>query len=159
MSLRTAIAGSLAACAMLGLTACSGYDVQLEGGVFDLIGVSDLGKPKPEPKVAERNGLVVPPTTAALPVPGSVPQRPPQIAGVNGDQSWPVDPDARRVENKQVLLKQQTAFCEKARQRFENGLDAVLASGPLGSCEQSVIKNFTGKGLYEKNGANKAATY
>lgn len=152
MPRKTALIPALAACTMLGLTSCSGYDVELNGGLFDVIGASNLGKPKPEPKMAKRSGIVMPPTTASLPVPGSGQRtQPTAVASVNGDQSWPVDPEALKAKNKQAALDQHLAFCEKARQRHEAGIDAVLASGPLGACEKSILKNLTGKRLFENN--------
>lgn len=152
MPRKKALIPALAACAMLGLTSCSGYDVQLNGGLFDLIGASSIGKPKAEPKLTKRSGIVMPPTTAALPVPGSGQQpKPTQIAGVNGDQSWPVDPEALKASNKQAIIAEQLEFCKKARERHKSGIDAVLASGPHGACEESILKNFTGKRLLEDN--------
>ena len=138
-----AIVPALAACAMLGLTSCAGYDVELNGGLFDLIGASSIGKPRAEPKLAKRSGIVMPPTTASLPVPGSGQQpQPTQVAGVNGDQSWPVDPEVHKAQTKQAALERHRAFCEKARERHKAGIDPVLERGPLGPCSESVLKNL-----------------
>ena len=134
----------------LSVSGCGGYDVELNGGLFDLIGASDIGKKRVEPKMTKRNGIVVPPTTAALPPPGGKPKPSgPQVAAATG-QAWPVDPEVAKSDAKQAKLRQHLAFCAKARQRVAAQLDAVLQDGPLGSCDESVIRNFTGKDLFSR---------
>jgi len=64
----------LAVASALALASCGGIDgVQLEGKVFDMLGVSGsaLDARKSEPKLADRAPLVVPPNTTKLPEPGS----------------------------------------------------------------------------------------
>lgn len=140
------LAAVLASAAALG--GCGGYDVELKGGVFDLMGVSGTqNKKAKEPNLRARPGLVVPPSTAALPEPGSGAQ---PTTAPDG-QAWPVDPEKTKVAKNEALRKQHEAFCAKARQRVDAGLDTVLPDGPLGSCHQSIIKNFTGKPLYRQD--------
>lgn len=158
MAGKTAIAPVMAICAALTLTACGGYDVQLNGGLFEAMGVDDLGKNKAEPQVARRTGIVMPPTTASLPVPGSgAPPPQPQVAGAAPDQAWPVDPETTKGSLKQAQLQEHLKFCEEARHRVKVGQDSVLASGPLGSCHESIVKNFTGQDLYSQNTKEKKA--
>lgn len=122
---------------------CAGYDVELNGGIFDAMGVAGVvGKKEKEKKLAARPGLVVPPSTASLPSPGSVPQ--PQQA----DQAWPVDPEERKASSKQIAQAKHEAFCQEQRRKHEAGLIPVLPDGPLGSCHQSIVKNFAPH-LYE----------
>ena len=144
---RTFRSGVIVACGLL-LSGCAGYDVELKGGVFDVLGISDIGKKKTEPKMAQRTGIVVPPRTAALPVPGSRPA-PQQVASAGGQQ-WPVNPEDAQAGKKQALLNQQAAFCSKERQKLAAGLITVLGEGPLGSCEESVLKNLTGKRVFDR---------
>ena len=137
--------GFLVAASVLisGLSGCAGYGVELQGGLFDLVGLNDVGKPQPEPKVKKRNTLVVPPSTDSLPVPGQAePQQDGTVLAANGE-AWPVDPDKVKAKNTAALKAQHEAFCEKARKRFELKLDTVLATGPLGSCNQSILRSFT----------------
>ncbi len=142
----------------VGLGGCSGYDVELKGGLFDMVGLSSIGKRPPEPKMKPRNGLVVPPTTASLPQPGTATAPPPgQVAAISGQESWPVDPDQSKEQQKAALAAKHKAFCEQARQRRDSGLTTDLPNGPLGSCEESILRNFTGKGLFEQKAQTQTA--
>ena len=84
----------LAASALgLGVAGCSMDDVQFNGGIFDMVGLSDSAKAKTstgDPKLAARPPLVVPPTLDHLPPPGdataSIPD--PKLAAIH-------DPDER----------------------------------------------------------------
>ena len=132
-------AGALVACGLL-VSGCAGYDVELKGGVFDYLGVSEIGKKKAEPKMQQRTGIVVPPSTAALPVPGSRPASQ-QVATASGQQ-WPVNPEDAKEGQKQALLQQHKEFCAVQIRKYEAKLIPQMADGPLGSCHPSVLKNF-----------------
>ena len=127
------------------VSACGGYDVELKGGVFDALGVNDNQNRK-EPKLADRPGLVVPPSTASLPTPGSAP---PAAVAANGE-AFPVNPEDARKQGKEVVLARHNAFCAKARQRHQAGVTSDIESSPWGSCHQSVLRTFTGKDLSGK---------
>ena len=122
--------------AVLAVSGC-GYDgVQLNGKIFDVVGLSgDAAKPT-EPKMAVRQPLVVPPGLEALPPPGSGKAEQPALADIQ-------DADAKKQVSQADLEKQQAAYCkvhyEDAKARGDGTADA--ASGPLGSCHPSV---FTG---------------
>ena len=135
------LAGMMAVGITLG--GCSGYDVELRGGVFDALGVSNLNAKREEPEMNNRPGLVIPPTTASLPAPGSVLQ-----AGVaaNGE-AFPVNPEDLKKTNTAQMIAQHKQFCENARQRYENGLTPVIEQSPWGSCHESVLRNMTGRDL------------
>ena len=137
--------GALIAC-VLSLSGCAGYDVELKGGVFDYLGVSELGKKKAEPKMAQRTGIVVPPRTAALPVPGSRPA-PQQVASVGGQQ-WPVNPEEAKAGKKQAMLNKHKVFCAEQQRRLDAKLITTMADGPLGSCRKSILKNLGITGAY-----------
>ena len=138
----TLLAGVLVAGTIL--SACSGTDVELKGGVFDLMGISGTGAKREEPKMANRAGLVIPPSTASLPPPGAAPTQPALAA--NGE-AFPVNPeDAKKAELANVV-DQHKAFCEKSRQRHEAGISPIIESSPWGSCEESVLRNFSGRDL------------
>lgn len=126
----------------IAVSGCSGTDVELKGGVFDALGVSNIGAKREEPKMVNRPGLVIPPSTASLPAPGSQPQQ--QQVAANGE-AFPVNPeDARKLQTAQLVEKHK-AFCEQARQRHEAGVTPEIESSPWGSCHESVLRNLTGR--------------
>jgi hypothetical protein len=122
----------IAACAAAFLAAgCSMDDVQLNGGVFDAMGLNDTKK-SGDPKLAERAPLVVPPSLDRLPAPGEAPP-PSQIAGIN-------DPDAAKQKSREELEKQQAEYCEKNYDgAIRRGEEAASVEGPLGPCRKSVL--------------------
>lgn len=135
---------ALGSLAVLAVGGCGGYDVELKGGVFDAMGIS--GKQQAharEPHLNSRQGLVVPPSTASLPAPGSAPQ-PSQVASVEG-QNWPVDPEKQKADKQAALKAEHEAFCAKQRDKLDAGLINTLEDGPLGSCRRSIVKALTGK--------------
>ena len=127
----------------LSLSACSGTDVELKGGVFDLMGVSGPAAKRSDPKLADRPGIVVPPSTASLPPP--IDSSAPVIAA-NGE-AFPVNPEEAKRSQVADIVAQHKAFCERARQRHDAGLTTELESSPHGACHQSVLRNFTGSDL------------
>jgi len=72
------------------LSGCAGQEVEFEGKVFDMVGLSDVGKPKQDKQMEARAPLLLPPSKQ-LPKPGSKEQ----VASPN---NWPVDPDERREQ-------------------------------------------------------------
>jgi len=122
----------LAASLSLGVAGCSSDDIQLNGGIFDAVGLSDAGKTKADPKMAERAPLVVPPSLDRLPAPGEAPP-PSEIAGIT-------DPDAAKQKSRAELEAAQAEYCAKnydgAKMRGE---EADMAEGPLGPCRKSVL--------------------
>jgi hypothetical protein len=131
----------LAASALgLGVAGCSMDDVQFNGGLFDMVGLSDSARAKSsngDPKLAARAPLVVPPTLDHLPPPGdetaSIPD--PKLAAIH-------DPDAAKVQSHAELERQQAAYCkvnyEEAKERGDE-TTALNAAGPLGPCRPSVL--------------------
>lgn len=121
------------------LAGCGADDVQLNGKVFDMMGMNTASVKK-TPKMAPRSGLVVPPDTAQLPAPGSGQDGQSQIAEIQ-------DYDAVRTTTQQDLERQQAEYCKKHYEdaKIHGDQDAVLATGPLGPCQRSVlsaVKNF-----------------
>ncbi|MEN2494935.1 MAG: hypothetical protein TECD_00845 [Hyphomicrobiaceae bacterium hypho_1] len=128
-----------------------GPNVELKGGIFDATGLNRIGTTEPEKKVAKRNTLVEPPSVFKLPYPEyGLPDK--KVSTSASElKSWPIDPDKIEVQNKEALKKYHKEFCEEARNRYRLKLDFVLAAGPLGSCDKSIIRNLTGKGLFERS--------
>ena len=120
-----------ACCAALFAAGCSSDDVQLNGGIFDAVGLNDA-KPKGDPKIAERAPLVVPPSLDRLPTPGEAPA-PTQIADIK-------DHDAAKQQSREELEKQQAAYCEKNYDDpMRRGEEVSMVEGPLGPCRKSVL--------------------
>ena len=89
------------------LGACSGADsgVELNGKLFDVVGLSGVGgKRSGEPRLAERAPLVPPPRTDALPAPGGVSPQPSHMA-------WPDDPDRKRQAQAAAQEKDWKKYC------------------------------------------------
>jgi len=127
-------------CALL-FAGCSGDDIELNGKIFDAVGLNNKTK-SAEPKLAARAPLVMPPSMDRVPEPGQpVESVAPEVAAL-------ADPDVVAKTSKAELERQQAEYCKKnyelAKAHGDN--DADLASGPLGPCRGSifsVIKNMT----------------
>ncbi|MGH6734955.1 MAG: hypothetical protein ACRECX_02590 [Methyloceanibacter sp.] len=90
------LAGVLACVALLG--GCGG-GVELQGKVFDYMGVSG-DRQEPDVQMTERPPLLVPPSVQSLPSPG-------QGSAVTARQDWPDDPEKvrKRVAKEQEAKK------------------------------------------------------
>ncbi len=137
----------LAAVVAVGLLAsgCSMGDVELNGGIFDLMGVSSKTQARArEPKLAQRAPLVLPPNSDRLPDPEA---GGPQVAAA-GDQNWPVDPDQKRKSSAQQAADAQAAYCNDGNWKSKAVRDDVAASqGPNGGCSPSILSGLK-KGLF-----------
>ncbi len=115
---------------------CSADDIQLEGKLFDAVGMGTNSKKAGEPVMAARSPLVLPPNAERLPTPGK------QQGGEALDVAAINDPDKKLEVSRADLEKQQAEYCkvnyEQAMQRGDQ-TSADLASGPLGSCRGSVL--------------------
>ncbi|MBS0233157.1 MAG: hypothetical protein JSR99_06695 [Proteobacteria bacterium] len=150
MSLKSAHKiGLCAAIAML-LGGCGGYDgVQLNGKVFDMMGLNGDSTPKGDPKMAVRQPLTLPPSDS-LPPPGSGKVDQPSLAEIQ-------DPDKKKVVNQAELEKQQAEYCRKNYEEpiARGDTSADSAAGPLGPCHPSIftaVQKWTTKPGYHDNG-------
>ncbi len=116
--------------AMASLGAC-GTDTELNGKVFDLMGVSSAAQAaaKSEPKLAARSGLVVPPDVSRLPEPGSgSDQATAALATVD-------DPDRRRVMAAAERERLHKAHCSGELAWKEKAQDRdYVPKSPYGPC-------------------------
>ncbi len=142
MSLKSALKIGLCAVGALLLAGCGGIDgVQLNGKVFDAMGLNGASGPTGDPKMAVRQPLVVPPGLDSLPPPGSGKVDQPSLAEIQ-------DPDKKKQVSQAELEQQQAEYCRKnydeAQMRGDSSADS--ASGPLGSCHPSIfsaVKKWT----------------
>jgi hypothetical protein len=125
------------------LAGCSADDVELNGKIFDAVGLNSGSTKSAEPKMAQRAPLVMPPNPERVPEPGV----PPEVAA--SEVAALKDPDKVAKVSKKELERQQAEYCkvnyEQAKARGDN--DADQASGPLGPCRGSVlsaIKSWSG---------------
>ncbi|MDQ8698022.1 hypothetical protein [Hyphomicrobium sp. LHD-15] len=120
----------------LAIAGCSADDVQLNGKIFDAVGLNSIGQKSAEPKMVERAPLVMPPSLDRVPEPGQ-----PADAAANDVTAMVDDPDKKAKTNRAELEKQQAEYCktnyEMAKARGDDNAD--LATGPLGPCRASVL--------------------
>jgi len=120
---------------LAGLAGCGGFDgVQLDGKIFDAVGLNTGSVKSQEPKLAARQPLVVPPGLDSLPPPGSGRVEQPTLADIQ-------DPDSKKKNTQAELEKQQADYCrvnyEDAKSRGDS--TAASAVGPLGPCHGSLF--------------------
>lgn len=136
-----------AACALTltaGLAGCGFDNVELNGAVFEYLGVATgQQERRGEPQVAARPGLVLPPDAEKLPAPGA--------PGADGqppasEVAWPVDADQQKVAAAAALDRQHEAFCREALWKAKiQGREDEVIHGPKGSCNPSILKALAGK--------------
>ena len=131
-----ALPASILLCAT-GLSGCGADDIQLNGKIFDAVGLNTGSVKSKEPVLKERAPLIVPPALDRLPEPGSSSAASDGLQGVQ-------DYDAKRNTGKAELAKQQAEYCkanyEPAKQRGDDNADLVV--GPLGPCRGTVLSIF-----------------
>lgn len=115
------------------MAGCSGDDVQLEGRLFDVVGLSDRTRASAaEPKLAARPTLVVPPSLQQLPDPNQT-----ETASINDIQDY----DAKNQQTEQQKQQEQADYCKKHYEpaKAMGAAEADSIEGPLGPCRASVF--------------------
>lgn len=141
---RSRCALGAAVLAALALSGCGNDGVELNGTIFDYLGVSSAAQSQrnAEPKLASRTGIVLPPQLDRLPEPGS------GESAEGASQAWPDDPDARKAAAASESDRQHAAFCRDALWKARaQGQQDVQINGPKGPCSPSVLRNWTGKDI------------
>lgn len=118
------------------VSGCSMGDVELNGKLFELAGLTGSGKSNSDAKLAPRSGLVVPPDLHKLPDPNQ-----PQAAAPESDLLAQIDdPDRKQVKDQAALEREQAEVCKKYElAKMRGDPDADQIAGPLGDCRQSVL--------------------
>ena len=134
------------ACALM-LGGCGGVDgVDLQGGVFDALGISSAAQEQKAPKetrVAARPGLVLPPAEDRLPQPGGA--APPPEQQLAQGEAWPVNPEENRARVKAENEKKHRDYCDKAlRDARVMGRSTETVMGPNGNCQPGMFGSLSG---------------
>lgn len=121
------------------LSGCAPGDIAFEGKVFQALGSAiGAGDSEKEVKLAQRQGLVLPPAADRLPAPGENAVPDGQIADIR-------DHDRKKVVDNSKLAAAQKEFCHKnyelPKQRGDQTVDDV--KGPAGPCRPSVLNALT----------------
>lgn len=120
---------------VISLGGCSAGDVELNGAVFDYLGVSSKTQgPTGVAKLPPRAGIVVPPSTEKLPEPGSGVE-----TGSVASESWPADPEQSRIAAAGDLERRHAAFCQEALWKAKVRNDQAPVRGPNGVCNPSAL--------------------
>ena len=138
---RLAVAALLAGTLAVSGCGFGAGDVELNGGVFDALGVGSNSKKatRNDVKLKPRAPLVLPPGVDRLPSPGT------SVAAANPELLTIQDPDQVVKVDKVALEKAQQEYCDKNYREYEDGSEFV--KGPLGPCRKSVmtaVKKWTG---------------
>lgn len=124
----------------LALSGCGGDGVELNGKLFDMMGVSSSSQDTRtrDPSMADRPPLVVPPSVTRLPEPGSGKATSEDVAALN-------DPELRKQAAAKERDRLHLAYCRGELQWRERALDPnAVNKSPYGPCP-NIINNITGK--------------
>jgi len=119
----------------LALGACSADDVELNGKLFDAVGLNNTTK-SAEPKMVARAPIIMPPNLERVPEPGK-----PAEAVASDVTAALNDPDQNEEQAKAELQRKQAEYCKTNYElaKAHGDKDADLATGPLGPCRGSVL--------------------
>ncbi|MEO1204930.1 MAG: hypothetical protein AAFV45_01230 [Pseudomonadota bacterium] len=126
----------------LSLAACAPGEVELNGKLFDALGVNTSSTRAATPQMTARTPLVVPPSLERLPAPGKpVDDQAAVLAAIN-------DPDRAKVVDKAQLEAEHAKVCSETYEpaKARGDPDADLITGPLGPCRKSILSVFGGAG-------------
>ena len=129
---------ALAAASSLVLSGCANSGLELNGKVFDWIGISPsaIAARRDEPKLAERAPLVLPPNSTRLPEPGSG-QTAQTAQTAQSTTAWPDDPDQRKSREAKERERLHLAYCRGDMQWKDRAMDPQginVPKSPYGPC-------------------------
>ncbi len=121
----------------LAVAGCSADDVELNGKLFDVVGLNGQKTKSGEPKIAARAPLVMPPNLERVPEPGA----PAEGQAAASEVASLQDPDKIKKTSRAELERQQAEYCKKNYEMAQAHGDqnADQAVGPLGPCRASVL--------------------
>jgi hypothetical protein len=103
-----AIAALLGGSVALSGCGAGGVGVEVDAPILNAVGLNLSSKKKDDDDLPERAGLVVPPSTEALPPPGT------QTAAT-GAQNWPDDVDKRKKRDAEEKAAAEEKYCREGR--------------------------------------------
>ncbi|MCH9765579.1 MAG: hypothetical protein K0U34_06260 [Alphaproteobacteria bacterium] len=130
------LAAALAAGLMVSGCGFGVDDVELNGGIFDALGVGSNSQKvaRDDVKLKPRAPLVLPPGVERLPEPGT------SIAAADPNLLTIQDPDQIATKSQAELEKAQQEYCDKHYNEYHQGSEFV--NGPLGPCRKSVMTSI-----------------
>ena len=141
--LRLGLLPSLLLCAAVVLSGCAAGDVEVNGALFDYLGLGKAGPAKAS-QAADRQGLVLPPSLDRLPEPGS------GAANASATQvALPVNPETKAIVNVAEQKRKQDAFCDKAMLTAKLNREIGPVPGPFGLCNPSALQALNGSNPLE----------
>ena len=84
-----------------------GVGLEVDAPILNAVGINLSSKKKDDEDLPERGGLVMPPSTEALPSPGT------QTAAAA--QNWPDDPDKRKKREAEEKAAAEEQYCREGR--------------------------------------------
>lgn len=125
--------GAVAVALALGGCGIGADDIELNGGVFDALGVGSNSKKvnRDDVKLKPRAPLVLPPGVERLPDPGTA------VAAADPELLTIQDPDQVVTQDQAALERAQAEYCAKNYREYEHNSEFV--KGPLGPCRKSVM--------------------
>ena len=135
------VVGLAVAASLLTLTGCSLADnVEFQGKLFEVAGLTGSLGEKTVPKTETRPPLILPPAGQTLQPPGEnvAALTPPPPAEQN--PAWPQDPDKAKASEGDRNKKAQEAYCKDGNWRKKAMADEIGADqGPHGRCTGSIF--------------------
>jgi hypothetical protein len=101
-----AIAGLLGGAVALSGCGAGGAGIEIDAPVLNAVGINLSSKKKEDDDLPERAGLVVPPSTEALPEPGTK-------TAAAAAQNWPDDVDKRKKREAEEKAAAEEKYCRE----------------------------------------------
>lgn len=125
---RAAVRAAILTGVALALSGCAD-GIEFNGKLFDAMGVSSIGSKRAEPALPVRGGLVMPPSTAALPAPGT------EAQAAAAPQQWPNDPNEQIAQAEAAEQAKNGQKCPDGKVYSTANSDAEHAKGDkLANC-------------------------
>jgi hypothetical protein len=105
MMRNAAIAALLGGAVALSGCGSGGVGVDIDAPVLNAVGINLSSKKKDDEDLPERTGLVLPPSTEALPEPGT--------RTAASAQNWPDDPDKRKKRDTEEKAAAEEKYCRE----------------------------------------------
>ncbi|MBX2805822.1 MAG: hypothetical protein KTR19_07615 [Hyphomicrobiales bacterium] len=119
----------------VGIAGC-GSDVYFDAPALEAVGI-DLNNRQVEEDVPERAGLVLPPSTDKLPVPGS------KVTASTSAQDWPEDPDVSKKRKAEAEAAAREEYCKNGNWDDGNIDEFEKNAGDEYRCQSGLVEAIT----------------